>query len=102
MPSNLLSRKVGDYQIDFSSNLQEVLGDDTSQDDVDPETPVGGDPTKLQTGSLEVKRGTQRYDLITNEGSSIFDKNASSIKIKKIYHYSPSAINRYFPCSNAF
>ena len=27
MPSNLLSRKIGDYQIDISSNLKEVLGE---------------------------------------------------------------------------
>ena len=90
------SRDINRILIDINFNKQEALSDPTSQDDVDPETPVGGDPTKMQTGSLEVKRGTQRYDLITNEGSSIFDKSASSIKIKKIYHSSPSAINRYF------
>jgi hypothetical protein len=49
---------------------------------------------KLLSGSLDVKRGKQRYDLIENIGSTI--SGSTSAKIKKIYHYAPAAINRYF------
>lgn len=56
----------------------------------------GSDPNKLQTGSLDVTTGKQRYDLIDNIGSSISGSNPASITIQKIYHYQPAAINRYF------
>jgi len=56
----------------------------------------GGDSNKVQTGSLDVKRGIQRYDLIDNLGSTISGSNPSNITIKRIYHYAPPAINRYF------
>ena len=48
---------------------------------------------RLHSGSLEVKEGQQRYDLKTAAGSSI---SGSNVKIKKIYHYAPAALNRYF------
>ena len=54
------------------------------------------DPAKLQTGSLDVKKGTQRYDLLENINSSISGSTPGSITIQKIYHYAPAAINRYF------
>ena len=49
---------------------------------------------KLERGTLEVKTGTQQYDLITDASSSI--SGSDSVYIKKIYHYQPAAINRYF------
>ena len=49
--------------------------------------------TKLYSGSLDVLTGVQRYDLKTDLGSSV---SGSKIKIKKIYHYAPAALSRYF------
>ena len=49
---------------------------------------------KVLSGSLQVKKGIQRYDLIENVNSSI--SGAEDIKIKKIYHHAPAALNRYF------
>ena len=49
---------------------------------------------KLERGTLEVKTGTQQYDLITDASSSI--SGSDSVYIKKIYHYQPADINRYF------
>ena len=54
---------------------------------------AGGD-YKLETGSLEVKVNQQRYDLLTNTSSSLL--NSEAVYIKRIYHYQPAAINRYF------
>tara|TARA_R110001599_G_scaffold290064_1_gene493066 strand:+ start:25 stop:1191 length:1167 start_codon:yes stop_codon:yes gene_type:complete len=54
----------------------------------------GGGNYKLETGSLNVKRGQQRYDLLENIGSSI--SGSEAVYIKKLMHYQPSAINRYF------
>ncbi len=52
---------------------------------------------KIFSGSLEVKRGQQYYDLRLNTGSSVYTGSvAENVKIKKIYHYAPAAINRYF------
>ena len=52
---------------------------------------------KLYSGSLQVKRGQQYYDLRLNTGSSVFTGSvAENVKIKKIYHQAPAAINRYF------
>ena len=48
---------------------------------------------KIQSGSLLVRRGRQNYDLKANISSSV---SGSNITIKKIYHYAPAAINRYF------
>ena len=58
----------------------------------------GGD-YKLESGSLDVIQGTQRYDLLTNEGSSLKEittAGSESVYMKRIYHYQPAAINRYF------
>ena len=48
---------------------------------------------KIHSGSLEVKKNVQRYDLKADAFSSV---SGSDIKIKKIYHYAPAALNRYF------
>ena len=49
---------------------------------------------KLHSGSLAVKAGVQKYDLIDNDDSTI--SGSTDIKIKKIYHHAPAALNRYF------
>jgi len=53
----------------------------------------GGD-YRLETGSLLVSRNQQRYDLLTHIGSSV--SGSEAIYIKRLYHNSPAAINRYF------
>jgi hypothetical protein len=58
------------------------------------EIDAGGGNYKIETGSLSVKAGQQRYDLLTNTSSSI--SGSDSVYIKRIYHYQPAAINRYF------
>jgi len=54
----------------------------------------GGGDYELQRGTLNVSAGTQRYDLLTNVSSSI--SGSESVYMKRIYHYTPAAINRYF------
>ena len=54
---------------------------------------AGGD-YELQRGTLDVKIGTQRYDLLSTSLSSI--SGSEAVYMKRIYHYAPSAINRYF------
>ena len=58
------------------------------------ETDGGGGDYEIQRGSLKVKTGTQRYDLLNVSGSTI--SGSEAVYIKRIYHYAPSAINRYF------
>ena len=58
------------------------------------ETEGGGGDYKLSSGSLEVKTGIQKYDLLSHTSSSI--SGSEAVYIKRIYHYPPSAINRYF------
>jgi len=58
------------------------------------ETEGGGGDYKLESGSLAVQSGTQRYDLLEAAGSST--SGSDNVYIKRIYHYAPSAINRYF------
>ena len=66
-------------------NISEQYGSETDG--------AGGD-YQLQKGTLEVQTGTQQYDLLTAAGSSI--KDSEAVYIKRVYHYAPSAINRYF------
>ena len=49
---------------------------------------------KIESGSITVNAGQQRYDLMTDVSSSLSGSEAAYIK--RIYHYAPSAINRYF------
>ena len=49
---------------------------------------------KLEKGTLDVKQGQQSYDLITNVGSTI--SGSEAVYLKRVYHYAPAAINRYF------
>jgi len=63
------------------------------------ETDGGGGNYQLQTGSIDVKTSQQKYDLLTDAGSTleaITTAGSSSVYIKKIFHYQPAAINRYF------
>ena len=54
----------------------------------------GGGDYELQRGTLNVSPGTQRYDLLSNISSSI--SGSEAVYMKRIYHYQPAAINRYF------
>jgi opacity protein-like surface antigen len=54
---------------------------------------AGGD-YELQHGTLDVKVNQQKYDLLTSTSSSI--SGSEAVYIKKIMHYTPAAINRYF------
>ena len=60
----------------------------------------GGGNQKLESGNLSVSKGVQKYDLLGSASSSLFGPNSTSpgneIYVKKIYHYAPTAINRYF------
>ena len=58
------------------------------------ETDGGGGDYQLQRGTLAVTQSQQRYDLLSAAGSSI--NGSEDVYIKRIYHYAPSAINRYF------
>ena len=52
---------------------------------------------KIYSGSLQVIRGQQYYDLRTYTGSSVYTGSVEEkVKIKKIYHEAPAAMNRYF------
>jgi hypothetical protein len=53
----------------------------------------GGD-YKLESGSLGVTQGIQKYDLLEHIDSSI--SGSERVYIKRIYHSAPAAINRYF------
>ena len=54
---------------------------------------AGGD-YEIQRGSIDVTRGVQKYDILTSTSSSL--SGSEAIYIKKIMHYQPAAINRYF------
>ena len=54
----------------------------------------GGGDYEVQTGSLDVSVGQQRYDLLSAIGSTI--SGSEAVYIKRIKHYQPAAINRYF------
>jgi|TARA_R110000803_G_scaffold42629_1_gene91332 hypothetical protein len=63
------------------------------------ETIGGGGDYKKEKGTLDVIAGQQSYDLLTNPGSSleaITTAGSESVYIKKVFHYQPAAINRYF------
>ena len=55
----------------------------------------GGGDYEILRGSLTVLKGSsQRYDLLTSTSSSI--SGSEAVYIKRVYHYTPAAINRYF------
>ena len=49
---------------------------------------------KLEKGTLNVVAGQQGYDLLTDVSSSI--SGSEDVYLKRVYHYAPAAINRYF------
>ena len=57
---------------------------------------------RVYSASLSVKEGVQSYDLLETgsvsweTGSADISTGSLAIKVKKIYHYAPAAINRYF------
>tara|TARA_R110002167_G_scaffold365375_1_gene589806 strand:- start:68 stop:1225 length:1158 start_codon:yes stop_codon:yes gene_type:complete len=58
------------------------------------ETIGGGGDYKIESGSLHVEAGKQRYDLLSAIGSTI--SGSEAVYMKRVFHYQPSAINRYF------
>jgi len=57
-------------------------------------TEGGGGDYEVQRGTLDALAGTQRYDLLSAAGSSV--SGSDDVYVKKIFHYAPAAINRYF------
>jgi len=53
----------------------------------------GGD-YELQAGSLNVTKNVQKYDLLSHVSSSL--SGSEAIYMKRLFHNSPAAINRYF------
>ena len=58
------------------------------------ETDGGGGDYELLRGYVDVKIGTQKYDLLSATESSL--SGSEAVYIKRIFHQSPAAINRYF------
>ncbi len=82
------------------SSLNQIPNPGTSNNSYNQASDYG-DPysvdMKIYSGSLAVKQGQQYYDLRTYASSSVYTGSiAEDVTIKKIYHYAPAAINRYF------
>ena len=82
------------------SSLNQIPNPGTSNNSYNQASDYG-DPysvdMKVYSGSLAVKQGQQYYDLRTYVSSSVYTGSiAEDVTIKKIYHYAPAAINRYF------
>jgi hypothetical protein len=58
------------------------------------ETDGAGGNYKLEKGILNVVAGQQGYDLLSDVSSSL--SGSEDVYLKRVYHYAPSAINRYF------
>jgi hypothetical protein len=80
-----LNNKIITPNLGNSVNISEQYGS---------EVDGGGGNYKLEKGTLSVERGVQQYDLLTNVSSSI--SGSEAVYMKRIYHYQPAAINRYF------
>ena len=80
-----LNNKVITPNLGNTVNISEQYGS---------ETDGAGGNYKLEKGTLEVSTGIQQYDLLTHTSSSI--SGSEDVYMKKIYHYQPAAINRYF------
>ena len=93
---NNLGNIIGTPTGSISSSLNEIhIKDDFGNQYKDPSTTVGSaySETKVESASLQVRQGVQYYDLKADVGSTT---SGSTINIRRIYHYAPSAINRYF------
>ena len=63
------------------------------------ETIGGGGDYKKESGSLVVLAGQSKYDLLIDPNSTLnaaTTAGSESVYMKRIYHYQPAAINRYF------
>ena len=78
--NNLITPNMGG-----TINVSEQYGNETDG--------AGGD-YEIQRGSINVTKGIQKYDILTSTSSSL--SGSEAIYIKKIMHYQPAAINRYF------
>ena len=54
----------------------------------------GGGNLKLLSGSIGVRAGQQKYDLLSDISSSL--SGSEIVDIRRVYHYAPPAISRYF------
>ena len=84
MASKILSRKVGDYQIDFSSNLRNVLGE-TLWDTYEKTNTLSG-------GALDRVMQDSYYNINIDSGDYglQFEKNAYIDDMKQDYKISLS------------
>ena len=78
---------------DLSTNFQNVGGNSIGDYATDQ---------RIYSASLAVKKDQQSYDLLETgsvtweTGSAQISTGSLNIRVKKIYHYAPAAINRYF------
>ena len=81
---------------DFGTNFQNLGGTTTTGGS------YGGATSKTYSASVSLQAGKQKYDLVddglTNweSGSDAIASGSLKVRIQKVYHYAPSAINRYF------
>ena len=80
-----LNNKVITPNLGNSINIAEQYGS---------EVDGAGGNYKLEKGTLDVKMGQQSYDLLTDVSSSL--SGSEAVYLKKVFHYQPPAINRYF------
>ena len=106
------------YNFQIIDNLGKIVGTPTGsilnqinvKEDLSTNfTNVGGNSIgdyateqRIYSAALSVKQGIQKYDLLTTgsvnweTGSAQISTGSLNIRVKKIYHYAPTAINRYF------
>ena len=106
------------YNFQIIDNLGKIVGTPTGsvlnqinvKEDLSTNfTNVGGNSIgdyateqRIYSAALDVKQGIQKYDLLTTgsvnweTGSAEISTGSLNIRVKKIYHYAPTAINRYF------
>ena len=106
------------YNYKIIDNLPRLVGSVTGSalnqvhvtQDLSPNLSTGNDygsygaqgEERLYSASLDVKAGRQKYDLVDSglvtweTGSAQITTGELKVRIKKIYHYTPAAINRYF------
>ena len=61
------------------------------------EAGVGG-TVDFKTGSIDIKKGSQEYDLNTlwTNASESLASSGSGIEVRKVYYEGPAAVNKYF------
>jgi len=83
--SSNLNNKVVAPNLGNTVNIAEQYGS---------EADGAGGNYKLEKGTLKVTAGQQSYDLLTATSSSL--SGSEAVYLKRVYHYAPAAINRYF------